>query len=400
MPEVCLQGPSCGVVGMNLSLMEAIVEHKIVMVVVHRKKFGHSVQYLLEVGKGTHVNPEVHSDYPYPSKKNLGDFATPNCNRKSRTSTSAMPVEVTNYAHLLHNRSSCSFNEYLLETDKLMAMGALDLSAEFERQKGKSFKRAISSDCPGQQDPPKELTPPRFTQYDGPLKSFGHDNMPGVPIVPKGSRVEMFRLIACRINQELSPAHRVIHSSFFINTKAPKGVGSLLTLKKGKNKSLRNYNNRYWETYNEIEERSEKKTMSELGSIAFSKANLERVQHPHVDPLVIQLKINNYDVKRILVDTGSSIEGVSSTLHQDIKFATFRGEKTLYGDQVVDKQCYLTTISTKAAMKEMKLIEKELEVLEDVGRDSKAKVVEDMIHYELDEPSSDRFFLTGANLEE
>ena len=40
---------------------------------------------------------------------------------------------------------------------------------------------------------------------------------------------------------------------FVINTKAPKGMSSLLTLRKGKNEMLPNYNKRYWEMYNEIE---------------------------------------------------------------------------------------------------------------------------------------------------
>ena len=48
--------------------------------------------------------------------------------------------------------------------------------------------------------------------------------------------------------------------------------------------------------------------MFELGSITFTKADLERVQHPHSDPLVIQLRLHNYDVKRILVDTNSLVE--------------------------------------------------------------------------------------------
>ena len=51
-------------------------------------------------------------------------------------------------------------------------------------------------------------------------------------------------------------------------------------------------------------------------------------------------------------------------------------------------------------MKKVQLIEKEIEVLEDVGRNPEAKVVGELIRYELDEPSSDRFFLTSANLEE
>ena len=33
-----------------------------------------------------------------------------------------------------------------------------------------------------------------------------------------------------------------------------------------------------------------------------------RVQHPHNDPLVIQLWIHNYDVKRIMADSNSSFE--------------------------------------------------------------------------------------------
>ncbi|GFZ14473.1 hypothetical protein Acr_24g0006630 [Actinidia rufa] len=68
----------------------------------------------------------------------------------------------------------------------------------------------------------------------------------------------------------------------------------------------------------------------------------------------------------------------------------------LYGEQVAAKQCYLATISTKASMKEVQLIEEEREVQEDVERDPETKVM----HYELDEPSSDHFFLIGANLKE
>ena len=46
----------------------------------------------------------------------------------------------------------------------------------------------------------------------------------------------------------------------------------------------------------------------EPGSITFTIAHLERVQHLHPDPLVVQLRISNYDIKRILIDIGSSVE--------------------------------------------------------------------------------------------
>ena len=64
------------------------------------------------------------------------------------------------------------------------------------------------------------------------------------------------------------------------------------------------------------------------------------------------------------------------------------------------KQCYIATISTKAAMKEVELIEEGHAILKDIRRDLEAKVVEDLIRYELDEPSLNHFFLTIANLEE
>ena len=47
---------------------------------------------------------------------------------------------------------------------------------------------------------------------------------------------------------------------------------------------------------------------SEPRSITFIKDNLEWVQYSHSDHLVIQLWIYNYDVKRILVNTGSLVE--------------------------------------------------------------------------------------------
>ena len=51
-------------------------------------------------------------------------------------------------------------------------------------------------------------------------------------------------------------------------------------------------------------------------------------------------------------------------------------------------------------MWEVQLVEEEREVLEDVDRTHEAKVMEDLVRYDLDEPSSDRFFLTSSNLKE
>ena len=67
---------------------------------------------------------------------------------------------------------------------------------------------------------------------------------------------------------------------------------------------------------------------------------------------------------------------------------------------MIAKQCYLATVNTKATMKEVQLVEDERKVLKDVCRTPEAKVLEDLIIYELDEPSSDCYFLIGSNLNE
>ena len=49
-------------------------------------------------------------------------------------------------------------------------------------------------------------------------------------------------------------------------------------------------------------------------------------------------------------------------------------------------------------MKEVKMVEEENEVLEDVGKTPEAKVLEDLMRFDLDKPSLDPFFLTGSSL--
>ena len=48
---------------------------------------------------------------------------------------------------------------------------------------------------------------------------------------------------------------------------------------------------------------------------------MERVQHPHANSLVIQFRINNYNMKRILVDTGSSVEVMFYDLYKQLELS-------------------------------------------------------------------------------
>ena len=72
----------------------------------------------------------------------------------------------------------------------------------------------------------------------------------------------------------------------------------------------------------------------------------------------------------------------------------------MYGDQVIAKQCYFAMVNTKGTMKFVQLVEEEREVLKDVSRILEEKVVKELVHYELDEKSSDHFFLIVSNLRE
>ena len=45
-------------------------------------------------------------------------------------------------------------------------------------------------------------------------------------------------------------------------------------------------------------------------------------------------------------------------------------------------------------------MEEEREVLEDIGRISEPKIMEKLVHYKLNDPNSDCYFLIGLNMKE
>uniref|UniRef100_A0A2N9GKH5 Retrotransposon gag domain-containing protein n=1 Tax=Fagus sylvatica TaxID=28930 RepID=A0A2N9GKH5_FAGSY len=127
-----------------------------------------------------------------------------------------------------------------------------------------------------------------------------------------------------------------------------KKMDALLTLKLEDGESIKDYATRFWETYNDIDNCSEDvavrtfKSSLPLGtrlphlapfwsslenpqeqSIYFSNSDLKDVQLPHNDPLVVTLRIENFDVKRILIAQGSFIE----VMYQDLYEKLGLGEK-------------------------------------------------------------------------
>ncbi|GFZ02308.1 hypothetical protein Acr_15g0009160 [Actinidia rufa] len=122
-------------------------------------------------------------------------------------------------------------------------------------------------------DPLKKFVSPRFTLYDGKTDPRSHvshvrqmmalwNHMDALmcrvfPSSLGDLGLKWFDKLSAVSIENFYQLTESFVGRFVINTKAPKAVGSLLTLKKGKNESIRNYSKRYWETYNEIEECSE-----------------------------------------------------------------------------------------------------------------------------------------------
>ena len=60
--------------------------------------------------------------------------------------------------------------------------------------------------------------------------------------------------------------------------------------------------------------------------ISFSDSDLKDVQLPHNDPLVITLRIGNFDVQRVLIDH----ESFAEVMYQDLYIKLSLGEAELY----------------------------------------------------------------------
>ncbi|XP_028057287.1 uncharacterized protein LOC114261245 [Camellia sinensis] len=180
--------------------------------------------------------------------------------------------------------------------------------------------------------------------------------------------------------------------------------------------------------------------------IVFSEKDLNGIQHPHTDALIVTVGVaNKFDVKRVLIDQGSandimyydlfkklgldeqhliptisplvgfngqtewplgritlSVTAKSKVVPIDflvVRFPTKNGVDEIRGDQVAAKHCFIIAMKSKQACKEVQMAElPDQHVLEDIGRIPTEKMVEDLETILVDGGDPDKFFLVGTSL--
>ncbi|XP_056695300.1 uncharacterized protein [Spinacia oleracea] len=104
---------------------------------------------------------------------------------------------------------------------------------------------------------------------------------------------------------------------------------------------------------------SGKSPLNPFPRIEICESDGGRVATPHDDPIVVEFKISNMRVKRILIDTGSSSDIMSmeclNLLAHDPKTMEsihYPIIGTIHGDQQQERDCYLTTLNPSAWKKD------------------------------------------------
>ncbi|XP_058180075.1 uncharacterized protein LOC131298613 [Rhododendron vialii] len=139
-------------------------------------------------------------------------------------------------------------------------------------------------------------------------------------------------------------------------------------------------------------------------TISFTERDLEHVQTPHSDALVVTIQIGVHDVKRVLIDQGSSTEVMYYDLFKkldlpesalqptDVPLIGFNSapvvrfigatgrQEDLRGDQVAFKKYYVYAIHNSAKAKQVQWVEvPDVAVIDDVGQEAEDKAEEDLV---------------------
>ncbi|GFY87741.1 glutamate receptor 3.6 [Actinidia rufa] len=211
-------------------------------------------------------------------------------------------------------------------------------------------------------DPPEKFNPPKFTLYDGKSDLRLHIShfrqvmalwnyldalmCKTFPSSLGDLGLKWFDKLLTMSIKSFSHLFESFVARFMINTRAPKGVSSLLMLCKGKNETLRNYRKHYWELYNEIEEMLKRACRGQLQARAnpreklWEDLTLNPLAFPRDSPLAVDmstaiLKLSeNGELQRIhdkwLMRSACSSQGAKLEVHE-LQLRSFLGLFILCG---------------------------------------------------------------------
>ncbi|GFY97528.1 hypothetical protein Acr_12g0000690 [Actinidia rufa] len=215
-----------------------------------------------------------------------------------------------------------------------------------QREAAPRYQTPFSQEIEGL-DPPKKFTPPRFTLYDSKSDSRSHASH----VRQMMARWNHMDALMCRtIGQRRPNQTRAEKDKAKPNSRFDRGgddevnpmedeeedlpLGTIHIIGGPYHPDLDNRIRGEIRMVRQIHEvlsvhslaKKPRVAAAESGSLTFTKVDLERVQHPHYDPLVIQLRMNNYNVRRVLVDTRSSVEELN--VLQDARLVKQRGKRS------------------------------------------------------------------------
>ncbi|XP_028090679.1 uncharacterized protein LOC114290870 [Camellia sinensis] len=158
--------------------------------------------------------------------------------------------------------------------------------------------------------------------------------------------------------------------------------------------------------------------------ISFSDKDLARLHCPYNDALVVNLRVKNFEVKRILIDQGSLCEimyyetfkqlkledkdlapatsplvGFNSMLEWPISKIILTVKAGTMTKQV-EFWCFVTVNGSRAAKGYVQIVEEpeRNEQFANVGKAAEQKAVEDLVEVKVDEKDIEKFFLLGSSL--
>ncbi|XP_028060634.1 uncharacterized protein LOC114264238 [Camellia sinensis] len=148
----------------------------------------------------------------------------------------------------------------------------------------------------------------------------------------------------------------------------------------------------------------------DTGRISFDDSDLIEVTHPHIDPFVIEPRINKFTIERVLIDQGSTLELMyyktfiklgftdSDLSSADYPLFGFNANLEYPLGKITLPACYYLAAKRPRELEVHSIEVPDRESLEAIGWIPSEKETKALHRVKIDE-SPDKFFMIGASLD-